>query len=98
MMKTLFKKVHKISWRKLCGKYFHQITRHGPQKYRLVSGTEINREAEERMFNTVKGITNTTSSRHPTHIINNLILRCQVEENQQNTTDKETNEISKKYS
>ena len=50
------------------------------------------------MFNTVKGITNTPSSRHPIHIINNLILRCQVEENQQNTMDKETNDISKKYS
>ena len=75
-----------------------EITCHGPQQYRLVSGTASNCEAEEMMFNTIKGITSTTSSRHPTHIINNFILRCQVEENQQNTTYKETNEISNKYS
>ena len=65
-MKTLFKKVNNISWRKLYGKYFHQITFHGPQQYRLVSGTASNCETEERMFNTIKGITNTTSSRHLT--------------------------------
>ena len=81
IMKNLFRKVNKISWGKLYGKYFHQIICDGPQQYRLVSGTASNCEAEERVFNTIKGITNTTSSRHPSHIINNIILRCQSWEN-----------------
>ena len=98
IMKNLFRKVNKTSWGKLYGKCFHQIICHGPQQYRLVSGTASNCEAEERVFNTIQGITNTTSSRHPSHIINNIILRCQVEENQQTTTDNKSNEISKEYS
>ena len=44
IMKNLFRKVNKISWGKLYGKYFYQIICHGTQQYRLVSGTASNCE------------------------------------------------------
>ena len=68
-----------LTRRKFYGKYFHGLITHSPFQYRLISGAAMNVEDEERIFNTIKSITNSTSSRHPGHIIGNAIIRMQVE-------------------
>ena len=65
------------SARKLYGKYLHNLVSHEPIQLRLISGQSSN---EERIFNTIKGITNSTSSYKPGHVIANVFLRLQVEE------------------
>ena len=72
-------KMKHITMRKLYGKYFHGIISHSPLQYRLLSGATMNAEDEERVFNTIKRITNTTFSKHPDHVIGNAIIQFQVE-------------------
>ena len=55
--------------RKFYGTYLHDLTAHTPLQLHLVSGRTSNAEEEERTFNTVKSIANTTSCYRPAHII-----------------------------
>ena len=66
--------------RKFYGTYLHDLTAHAPLQLRLVSGRTSSAEEKERTFNTVKSITNTTSSYRPAHIISNIFIRLQAEE------------------
>ena len=69
----------KITREKLYGKYEHNLFVHAPIQYRLVSGSSINCEDEERMFNSIKDITQSTTNNKPGHVIGNLIVRQDVE-------------------
>ena len=69
----------KMSRDKMYGKYMHNLLVHAPLQYRLVSGSSINVENEERLFTTIKTITKNTSNNHPGHLIGNLIVRQAVE-------------------
>ena len=73
-------KLNELTTRKFYGTYFHDLTAHAPLQLRLVSGKTANAEEEERMFNTVKSITSSTSNGRPDHIIGNLFVRLQAEE------------------
>ena len=73
-------KLNEMTTRKLYGTYFHDLTAHAPLQLRLVSGKRPNTEEEECMFNTVKSITSSTSNGHPDHIIRNLFICLQAEE------------------
>ena len=87
-----------MSARKFYGKYIHNLVSHEPVQLRLISGQSSNAENEERIFNAIKGITNTTSSYKPSHVITNLFLRLQAEEelgSQDTTTQKQQNNITK---
>ncbi len=63
------------------GTYFHNITSHSPIQNLLaeISGRSANTEEQERIFNTIKNITRTTSSFHPDHIISNILVQLQAE-------------------
>ena len=69
----------KITREKLYGKYEHNLHVHAPIQYRLVSGSSINCEDEEHMFNSIKDITQSTTNNKPGHVIGNLIVRQEVE-------------------
>ena len=69
----------KMTRYKLYGKYEHNLLVHAPIQYRLVSGASINCEDEERMFNSIKNITQSTTNNKPGHVIGNLIVRQEVE-------------------
>jgi len=69
-----------MTCRKLYGKYFHDLISHAALQVRLISGKAVNAEDEERLFNSINGITNSTSSKRPGHIIGNLLIRLQAEE------------------
>ena len=70
MLRVIFgTKMKHITTCKLYGKYFHGIISHSPLQYRLLSGATMNAEDEERVFNIIKRITNTTSSTHPDHVV-----------------------------
>ena len=73
-----------ITQRKLFGKYFHNIITHSPISYRNFSGSSLNVENEERTFKTLKSISSNTSSHHDGHVLGNLIIRIQAEENFKN--------------
>ena len=60
---------------KFYGKYFHALTRHAGDYYRIVPGSTIHTEKEERSFTRVKSITDNTSNRHAQHVINNVFVR-----------------------
>ena len=60
-------------------KYQHNLLVHAPLQYRLVSGASINCEDEERIFNSIKDITQSTTNNKPGHVIGNLIVRQEVE-------------------
>ena len=64
---------------KLSGKYKHNLLVHAPLQYRLVSGESINCEDEERFFNWIKSITQSTTNNRPGRLIGNLIVRLEVE-------------------
>ena len=64
---------------KFYGKYFHGLISHSPLQHRLMSGASMNTEDEERIINKIIRITNTTSSKHPGHVIGNALIRLQVE-------------------
>ena len=69
----------KMTRDKLYGKYKHNLLVHAPLQYRLVSGESINCEDEERFFNWIKSITQSTTNNRPGHLIGNLIVRLEVE-------------------
>ena len=69
----------KMTRNKLYGKYKQNLLVHTPIQYRLVSGASINCEDEERIFNSIKDITQSTSNYKPGHVIGNLIVRQKVE-------------------
>ena len=70
-----------VARRKFFGKYFHNVLAHSSMACRLFSGSCLHTENEERMFKTIKSITSNTSSHHPGHILGNLLIRLQAEEN-----------------
>ena len=48
-------------------------------QYRLVGGASINCEDDERIFNSIKDITQSTTNNKPGHLIGTLIVRQEVE-------------------
>lgn len=60
------------TFRKMYGKYLHNLLSHAPQQLRIISGASSNAENEERLFSTMKSITQSTSSNKPGHIIGNV--------------------------
>ena len=58
----------------------HNLLIHSPTQLRIINGQSLNCEGEERFFNTIKSITNQTTSYHPGHIIGNCIVRHQIEQ------------------
>lgn len=84
--------------RKFFGRYFHSLIVHTPITYRIVSLLSINTEAQEQMFQSAKGITRTTSNKHPEHIVTNILQRVQEECNHRNisnTIEKQESEVTK---
>ena len=69
----------KMTRDKLYGKYLHNLLVHAPTQYRLVSGESVNVEDEERVFNTIRNCSHSTTNNWPGHIIGNLFVRLQVE-------------------
>ena len=69
----------KLTRDKLYGKYMHNLLVLAPIQYRTVSGASINCEDEERIFNSMKNITHSTTNNKPGHVIGNLIVRQEVE-------------------
>lgn len=76
-----FGNLKSLTRRKFFGKYFHNVLAHSAISYRIFSGSCLHTENEERMFKTIKAITSNTSSHHPGHILGNLLIRLQAEEN-----------------
>ena len=62
----------------MLGSYYHLLTRHPVEQYRLFSGQTTNTEHEEATFNELKRATNLASIHHPDNIILNAILRSQA--------------------
>ena len=62
-----------ISRDKMFGKYKHNLLVHAPLQYRLISGSSINCEDEERIFNSLKSITKTCSNNKPGQVIGTMI-------------------------
>ena len=69
----------KMTRDKLFGKYMHNLLVHAPLQYRLVSGESLNVEDEERVFNTIRNCSHSTTNNWPGHIIGNLFVRLQIE-------------------
>ena len=69
----------KMTRERFCGKYHHNLCVHAPSQYRLISGESINCEDEKRCFNLINNITNGTTNYKPGHLIDNLIVRQEVE-------------------
>ena len=91
-------KLNEMTTRKFYGTYFHDLTVHAPLQLRLVSGKTANTEEDERMFNTVTSITSSTSNGHPDHIIGNLFILLQAEEQlgkSRTTVAKQESQVSK---
>lgn len=84
---------------KFYGKYFHALTRHATDYYRIVPGSTILTEKEERSFTRLKSITNTSSNRHAQHVINNIFVRIGVSDKRDKkiTSQRLENKISKAF-
>ena len=80
LMKEVIGFKTKLTREKLYGKYMHNLLIHSPTQLRIINGQSLNCEGEERFFNTIKSITNQTTSYHPGHIIGNCIVRHQIEQ------------------
>ena len=69
-----------MSKRKMFGKYFHSIITHAPI---LISLRSLNAELQERAFGQANAICRSTSNYHPDHIVNNVVVRFQIEANRE---------------
>ena len=67
-----------LTKRKMLVSYYHSLTRHSVEQYRLFSGQTTNTEHEEATFNELKRATNLSSNHHPDNIILNDIIRSQA--------------------
>ena len=96
---NLFGKPKTMSSRKLFGRYYHALTSHSPLLQRIITPRLLNAETEERMFGQCKPITRCTSNQHAHHIITNILVRLNAEEqaheNEINTQKKQENDIKK---
>ena len=79
LLTELIQKPKKLTRRKLFGVYFHNLSAHASLMLRLISGQASNAEQQERMFNQVKRITQSTSNYSPKQMIPNLFVRIQAE-------------------
>ena len=85
-------KLKTMTERKFFGTYYHSLTRHAAEQYRLFSGRSTNTEKKEATFNKIKVYTNLTSNDHPENLILNAVIRLQVnEEFSQKSISKENN-------
>ena len=85
-------KLKTITERKFFGTYYHPLTRHAAEQYKLFSGRSTNTEKEEATFNKIKFYTNLTSDHHPENVILNAVIRLQVnKEFSQKPISKENN-------
>ena len=78
LMKELFdlsKLSKKMSRDLLFGKYMHNLMVHAPLQYRIISGSSINCEGEERIFNMLKFLTSGKTNYRDGHVIGNMIVR-----------------------
>ena len=88
-----------ISSRRMFGQYFHALTTHAPLLNRIISPRLLNTEIEERMFGQCKAITRTTSNQHTSHILTNILVRLDSENQMQasgmHSIDKQDSEVLK---
>lgn len=70
----------KLTARKLYGRYWHANIVHSPIVYRLVALSSVHTEKQERLFSSLNSIARETSSRKPTHILTNSLVRLQAEQ------------------
>jgi len=87
-----------LTARKLYGKYLHNLVSHQSIQLRIISGTSSNAENEERIFSAIKSITKATSNYRPSHIVSNIFLRLQAEDelaSQKDCVTKQHNQVSK---
>ena len=77
----------KLGSRKVYGKYYHTVTSHASQQYRVISGRSCNTGQEERTFNFLKTASTNTSNHHPDHVILNSIIRLQIGKTDSKTYD-----------
>ena len=68
-------KLKTITEQKFFGTYYHLLTRHVAEQYRLFSGLSTNTEKEEATFNKIRVFTNHTSNHHPENLILNAAIR-----------------------
>ena len=73
-------KLKTITERKFLGTYYHSLTRHAAEQYRLFSGHSTNTEKEKATFTKIKIYTNLTSNHHPENLILNAVIQWQVNE------------------
>ena len=88
-----------MTTKKMFGRYFHALTTHFPLVNRIISPRLLNTEVEERMFGQCKAITRSSSNQHTNHIIPNILVRFQCEQQRRetatNTVQAQENEVSK---
>ena len=98
MLNTLTE-IKSMSSRKFRGKYPHNLIVHDAMQNRIVSGATTHVESKERAFNAVKSITSSTSSNRPEHVIGNLFVRLQIEQNASKViTGNDKSEVAELYS
>ena len=68
-----------ISKEKMFGGCFHPLSVHAAILYREVALRSINTELPELMFNSCNNITLTTSNRQANSMLNNILVRVQME-------------------
>ena len=88
-----------LTSRKFFGSYYLSLTKHAPEKHRIVSGRTSNTEKEEATFNSIKLATNFASNHHLNKIITNALIRLQEKDalNENQTTPERESKITKMY-
>ena len=80
-VRKVFQSPEVLTYRKLYGIYYHNITCHAAFTPRLISLTSVDTaEEERRQFSTINAISKATSNGHPEHIFPNCIIRAQAEQ------------------
>ena len=67
-----------ISHQKMFGIYLHALILHAPPQYEIMCMKSANSEHEERLFGQAKNMVQTSTNRHPTTVIPNILLRLQA--------------------
>ena len=79
LLKKIGINLKKLTRNKLYGKYLHNLLLHSTTQLRTINERSIYCENQEIFFNTLKAITQNTSSYKPGHIIGNCFIHKQIE-------------------
>jgi len=83
LCKTVMSNPKKMTSRRFFGSHFHSLTTHAPEIERIICLRSILTEKEERTFGDLRAISEKTTNRQATGIVDNAVIRFNTQQHMQ---------------